>query len=294
MNLFALVSRSAPSVAERACVRNTSQNSDCLVCISACPTGAISLCADKITINHDECIDCGHCLFACPVGEVDNLQPPLRYYRDNRLVAPLSLIPPSINELLIWHAEYQIRAIELDMEQHSSWIMTVASLNIQLKQLNEPIWNLFSIESKSIDRARRQWLQIKDDGIHKGSVSPGGRERRQYFQSVNEYQIALDPALCLLCGACERICSENAIKLDSESMRLTHSHCIGCHSCNDVCPVNAIRVKKNQLYHQEPATIFAVKEVLCRSCQRPFIHWSNQFDTQCPICRKQVFRMKEA
>ncbi len=294
MNLFALVSRSAPSVAERACVRHTSQNSHCLACISACPTGAISLNTDKISINDDECIDCGHCLFACPVGEVDNLQPPLRHYRDDRLIAPLSLIPASINELLIWHAEYQIRAVELDMELHSSWMMAVAGLNIQLKQLNEPLWYIFPIKNKSVDIMRRQWLQIKDQASHKGSVSPGGRGRREYFQAVSEYQIALDPAFCLLCGACERVCSEKAIKLDNQSMRLEHALCIGCHSCDDVCPVKAIKVQQYKPYKQTQPTILAVKESLCRSCQRPFINWSNQFDTQCPICRKQVFRMREA
>lgn len=39
---------------------------NCGMCVSECPTGAISQGDDKHVIDPDTCIDCGQCVSVCP------------------------------------------------------------------------------------------------------------------------------------------------------------------------------------------------------------------------------------
>jgi len=45
---------------------------DCGVCISICPTGALSLDKEtfKLQFNYEECVVCGYCVDACPLQAI--------------------------------------------------------------------------------------------------------------------------------------------------------------------------------------------------------------------------------
>ena len=53
--------------------------------------------------------------------------------------------------------------------------------------------------------------------------------------SVNE-------AACTLCGACQAVCSTEAITLGETAFKVNAEACCGCGACVEVCPTEAIRL----------------------------------------------------
>lgn len=290
MKLFSLDTRSAPVGAGHSCVRNRVQQANCQACVLACSVDAVTVSDGKVYFDTDTCIGCGACQFACPTGAVEQLALPRRHYREGALVMPLSAAAPGVDELLMWHAEYQIRAVELDMALNPAWVMAIAALNLKLKQLKQPQWTILPPVVTAIDKARRHWLQINNVKGNTANVTPGWRARRAHFSEVSEYQLALDQTECFLCGACARVCPEDAIQLAGESMTLNHSRCTGCGSCEDVCFPHAIKVKPSD---ECELTTLPIHEVPCSTCHRPFFAWTAQ-SQECPICQRHHHGMREA
>lgn len=58
-------------------------------------------------------------------------------------------------------------------------------------------------------------------------------------------QPRIDQNRCVQCGACARICSQNAISRDAESgaYEIDASRCIMCMCCTEACPYNAVIVR---------------------------------------------------
>lgn len=42
----------------------------CLTCITACPTGAITLQEGRLQLDRESCVGCGDCVSACPNGVI--------------------------------------------------------------------------------------------------------------------------------------------------------------------------------------------------------------------------------
>ena len=53
-------------------------------------------------------------------------------------------------------------------------------------------------------------------------------------------KVAADPAKCVGCGNCARICAHSAPKIENRKCAIDHDKCLGCGRCIGVCPTDAI------------------------------------------------------
>ena len=280
----------APPGVGASCLRNTFPRHPCRACADACPVAAITLSAAGQTIDDASCLRCGNCLFPCPTDAPENLTPTLRNYQADRLVAPFSACITA-DELLMWHFQYAIRGVALESADHPVWVRVVAELNLTLRQLREPEWQIFPPTPRAVNPLRRHWLHIPEENVQSGRVSAGRRARRALLSSFSEYQFSLSLSLCMACGACARACPENALQITETALAWDPARCTGCNSCTAVCFSAAIRIE-HQLQAATPQRYpFAVKT--CRSCHHTFYTFSPEAD-RCHICQRHAFAMREA
>lgn len=289
MAILHLNTSPAPPGAGDACVRKRFLQQTCQACAHACPVQAISVSGNAVFVDSDTCVRCGNCLFVCPVDALENLQPALRHYREERLVAPFSSPPPLKEELLMWHVQYGIRAVELDMDEHPAWALAVAALNVQLAQLNAPRWQILPPAPKTVNVLRRRLLRAKETAVASARVEPSHHLRRAAFATISEYRLTLDKTLCIACGACERVCGEKAITFNDDTLTLLPARCTGCRNCAVVCPVKALTVEA----HSEAARTaqFHYAQKTCTDCQREFLTF-NPGDKRCPLCQHHQHGMR--
>ncbi len=57
----------------------------------------------------------------------------------------------------------------------------------------------------------------------------------------------LKPGLCILCGACHRVCASKAIKMGQAGPDFDARRCISCFCCMEVCPKDAIEISGSAL-----------------------------------------------
>ena len=57
-------------------------------------------------------------------------------------------------------------------------------------------------------------------------------------------EVAYSPEICLKCGDCEKVCPENAVKLNPE-FHLRREVCTGCGLCAKSCPTAALKTMGN-------------------------------------------------
>ena len=67
----------------------------------------------------------------------------------------------------------------------------------------------------------------------------------QLATSILACRPRINAAKCVGCGACARICSQNAISQDQEqnSYEIDSAHCIMCMCCAEACPYHAVEIK---------------------------------------------------
>ncbi|WP_263458000.1 MULTISPECIES: 4Fe-4S binding protein [Tenebrionibacter/Tenebrionicola group] len=291
MALFALTQTPAPPGVGAGCLRNQFPRHVCQACVDVCPVNAISLEAARPKVDASECLHCGHCLFVCPVDALQNLQPPARPYKALTLVAPFSAIAPEVEELLMWHHQYHIRAVEMDMAQYPAWARAVAALNIRLREFNAPGWQILAPQVKGVNIARRSLLQISEADVRSAAVCAGPRARRRAFSTMREYRLLLTQNQCLLCGACTRACPEKALRFNDDVLEWTASLCTGCNNCAVVCPTQAIRTEKQ--VGQNISLRFPCALKYCACCQRKFYTFDPKAQ-RCHICLRHPYGMREA
>lgn len=293
MRVFSLHASPRMMCAGRACVRNTVKNSRCVACADVCPTGAVTLNEEgMIEMDPQTCIGCGYCLFNCPTGAPEGIEPPQRHYRADRLVMPLTRVAPCTEELLMWHSEYGIRFVEMKAESAAGWFQAIATLNVRLKRMQEPLWNIVPPSRQTMNGSRRRWLHLKNEGASAGNVPVGRRFRRARFTQISEYHVDLDKHRCVLCGACSRVCPEQAIRLDNLALTLDPVKCTGCGNCEAVCFDGAISVSARE-NSESTLTVSRLEQAQCRVCGCIFPAWSAQ-DNECAVCRRHAFGMREA
>ncbi len=58
----------------------------------------------------------------------------------------------------------------------------------------------------------------------------------------------IDKNLCIGCGKCAEICSQNTIDITNKKATIHKKNCIRCFCCHEMCPVKAIDVKKFKMF----------------------------------------------
>ncbi|MDR2445454.1 MAG: DUF362 domain-containing protein [Spirochaetaceae bacterium] len=77
----------------------------------------------------------------------------------------------------------------------------------------------------------------------------------RFFRKLRERltpQPAINPAVCIRCGNCTRICGSSAMSLSGEGkeqhVAIDYQVCIRCYCCHEICPVKAIDIVKPSLW----------------------------------------------
>lgn len=158
--------------------------------------------------------------------------------------------------------------------------------------MQEPLWNIVPPSRQTMNGSRRRWLHLKNEGASAGNVPVGRRFRRARFTQISEYHVDLDKHRCVLCGACSRVCPEQAIRLDNLALTLDPVKCTGCGNCEAVCFDGAISVSARE-NSESTLTVSRLEQAQCRVCGCIFPAWSAQ-DNECAVCRRHAFGMREA
>ncbi|ALB62687.1 polyferredoxin [Cronobacter condimenti 1330] len=280
MDLFATLAPAPPGVGAR-CARKRLRRSRCDRCITRCPTGALALHDGVITLARDRCTGCGICLFACPADALEHLAPLTRFYRDGVLFGPFTL-PVAVEELLLWHAHYAIRAIAVDLTHDTHWLRPLAELNLLLRQRGEPGWQCM-VPPATPGEMKRRLLAMP-----RGRVPHDVTSRRAAGAYALSFGVTLDAGRCLLCGACGHICPEGVIRFNEGTLTLDPSRCHGCGDCAAVCPVDAVSVAAGETFS---VTRLRFTTARCVSCGEPWRAWAAS-ETRCPLCRRHGFGMR--
>ena len=272
-----------------ACVRHRFRHASCCACADVCPAQAFSFTETGVSVDENRCIECGDCLFVCPSGAITGIAPRKRFLRGDTLVGPFTERAPGVNELLLWHAQRQVRFISIDAEQYPDWLLALARLNLALRRRGEAEWGFKLIPIGEVNIARRALMHVPREDVKACRVSPGPRELRRAFSTFSESDIALDINKCVLCGACWRSCPENAIRFENAALVVETGRCTGCGGCEAVCQHEAINVAETDGPAKNVAT--PAYKAVCLTCQRQF--WSFTPDEkQCPLCLRHQHGMR--
>ncbi|HIY83943.1 MAG TPA: 4Fe-4S binding protein [Candidatus Rubneribacter avistercoris] len=82
--LLSGIGSDAIAVHEERCISVRNRNADCLRCVEACTSGALSLRGNELVVEPERCIGCGTCATACPTCAIE-----LRNPTDEELTAQL-------------------------------------------------------------------------------------------------------------------------------------------------------------------------------------------------------------
>ncbi|HER08969.1 MAG TPA: 4Fe-4S dicluster domain-containing protein [Bacteroides sp.] len=136
---------------------------------------------------------------------------------------------------------------ELKIKTHSSRVLRARKTNVELLLSNHPDDCLYCERNLSCElQSLAEHLHIRERRIP-GKKRSGGIDR-------TSPAIVLDPAKCILCGRCVRVCGEimatstldfagrgNELKISTSLAKtLDESNCTACGQCLNVCPTGAL------------------------------------------------------
>lgn len=126
-----------------------------------------------------------------------------------------------------------------------NWLPVLAALNLRLKALGEPIWQLTIIPPPPVDTGKRFALfrqKTISSGLNTGRARTGLNERKNSGRMTAGLMCARIRKNCILCTACVAVCQEGAITIADNQFTVDKTKCSGCMSCRDVCFPKAIDV----------------------------------------------------
>lgn len=152
------------------------------------------------------------------------------------------------------------------------WLPILAQLNLQLKTLQEPIWQLVLVEPEPVDSGRRFMLfrqKLDEKPLNKGHVKTGLNARKQLYPQDSWFHIQLDKESCILCSACAKVCDEGAITIEDNRFIIDEKRCTGCMNCQVVCFPKSIKVVE-QIAKNSTPTHYHYYDAQCDKCRLAF------------------------
>lgn len=279
-----------PTINHR-CIRKHLKQSLCDNCAKVCPINAIKFTYLDAIIDNESCFQCGNCLFTCPVDAIENIKPHTRTHQDNFLIVSHDEPLASKEELLVWHRQFQIRGMKIAKPFVEKWLSVLANLNLQLKILEEPIWQLIITEPVNIDSGRRFILfgqKLDKKPLNSDYVKTGLNARKQFYPQDSWFDIQLETQSCILCSACATVCNEGAIKLIDNTFTLDTTRCTGCMNCQVICLPKSIKVSEKVVKYSKPIQ-YSFFHAQCKKCNLSFYAWNAESEL-CPICTQHQKR----
>ena len=278
---------SPPARVGESCLHHKFRRASCRACVDVCPVGALTVTPQGISLADEQCLHCGNCLYVCPGKALVNLKPPVRYFREQCLVEPFTLLPPTLNELLLWHTKQHIRGVALELDDFPQWGLSIAALNLKLREFGEHGWQIYPPQSNGLNISRRNLLHVRDASACSAAMDPD--DSWNIFPEFSTHTPQLDTADCVLCAACVRVCPQKALLLEGESLSVITNACNGCNACKAVCPADAITIRPEMRKAEE--IVYPLHNTQCKTCSRRFLSW-DEHTAQCPVCRQHGYGMR--
>jgi ferredoxin len=148
---------------------------------------------------------------------------------------------------------------------------------IMLREISLASWSaLINVRDATVDPARRGFLRSLTQPAsavvldaapmsEQTHPKPSGEYLPEGDDALMPWVASLDPARCVGCHACVRVCPEGAIHFDAEApaYRFRHRACTGCGLCQDVCEHQAITL---QPWTEPSQWTLPLVEQRCPSC----------------------------
>lgn len=315
----------AVSIDAGRCVHARIETASCRACVEVCPRRAWRLEDDGLNLSGSDCDGCGLCVSACPTRAISgSAWMPARQWiggQDVLMVACDRAIPEGedghipclhaigIHELLhhwqkgerIWLASAgdcdrcergQGERLATRFDHLNNLFQARGRHQTLLKHVPTDQWRrlrqLGNADSRQARDHRRGFLSRL---VHRPvPVLAGGKplEGDGYPDSApGEYlpgngplpwTMQLDATVCVACHACIEVCPAQALGLEGGVQgnavsrafcyRLEHSKCVGCGLCVDVCDTHAIALRP---WSRPDQALMLLHESTCGTCGVRFL-----------------------
>ncbi|MEM0366304.1 MAG: 4Fe-4S binding protein [Acidilobaceae archaeon] len=248
----------------------------CDLCINMCPYNALS--GKPPSVDYVKCTMCGLCIGICPIEAIstprvarDSLDWYIKILREHSLTPAYIIIAQYSDLESLYDLDISIDAQPTlvlptgRVEEFSPLsLLRIASRGFkpviyakmigEASKLYSELINLGLLDVASsigeVNRVIVKPLKLVDRGVtptHRGFTRTLLEELTEYTKlSFPGYaDIVIDEELCTLCEVCTRYCPTGALRVESNSNKVSlifyPDDCIGCRKCVWVCPENAIK-----------------------------------------------------
>jgi|GEM_PF-1003091 len=308
VNVFGLLELNAPlTLDEKRCVNTIKPQKECNLCESICPTKAIDL--NTFSVEASSCTLCGACSFVCPteaisveidyVGAIKDFEAKeicIGCVRSNKAEVILPCIA-NLNEKDILNISkdkriyFDISPCESCVYGFSKDIKSLISKAIYLSK----VFRIGNIPSFAEEDYKPKFRHTSFKSKQKEEFSVLNKEelcsnKIPFEGKFGHIEISEG---CDLCGACEAICPQKAIKIENAFINFSHGLCIACGLCEYACglshPSRPLTLKKAIIpskYTKDYEPISISHKHICENCGKVF-YTKEDNQSLCIICQKE-------